>query len=222
MNQIISGLENINILEARIGKTPVKLDFLRTVFPIIRLIDLYSNSSLRSIRLAWLKKGWTPLNLFLTLQYMDLNLTSTSKNKKILLHERKKAYQPPPPVGGGGGTPTGGVPLPGGYPCWGGYPSRGTPLTSQMGYPPGQLDGVPPLPSQLDGGTPPDQPDGVPPPQVWTDTQTENITSSRTTYAVGNKTHRYPLHDSSHKTYYYVTTAICIFISTNDTVTEGE
>ena len=64
---------------------------------------------------------------------------------------------------------------------WGTLPSG-----PGMGYPPHlELDGVPP-PTWTWDGVPPHQPDGVPPPRVWTDKQTENITSSRTTYAVGN------------------------------------
>ena len=107
-----------------------------------------------------------------------------------------------------GGTP-GRRPLPGGtpgrYPPAGGYPGWAPPHLDLDGYPPHldldgvppclDLDGVPPC-LDLDGvppppgpgwGTPPPQSAGwVPPPQMWTDKQTENITSSRTTYAVGN------------------------------------
>ena len=97
-------------------------------------------------------------------------------------------------MGGGGGTPGGG----GGTPASVGT-QAGVPLTwSWMGYPP-HLDlgwgtppgpGVPPvswmgyLPLDLGWGTPPISRMGYPPP-LWTDKQTENITSSRTTYAVG-------------------------------------
>ena len=108
----------------------------------------------------------------------------------------------PPPPG-----PEMGYPPPG--------PGMGIPPVSWMGYPPTWTwDGVPPPPRlDLGWGTPPGPGmgyppwtgmgyhppawtwDGVPPPppsagwgtspQMWTDKQTENITSSRTTYAVG-------------------------------------
>ena len=104
------------------------------------------------------------------------------------------------------GTP-GGRPLPGGgYPRWvpparRGVPQAGAPLSGPwMGYPPPgpgkgvppptwTWDGVPPPPIWTWDGVPPPPPPiswmGYPPPEMWTDRQTENITSSRTTYAVG-------------------------------------
>ena len=119
----------------------------------------------------------------------------------------------PLPVGGypGRGSPAnGGVPQ-AGPPCWGGTPG-GAPLLGGVlrvgphhqldGVPPPhhELDGVPPSPPWAGWGTPlptmswmgypsplPSAGWGTPPPRVWTDTQSENITSSRTTYAVGKK-----------------------------------
>ena len=89
-----------------------------------------------------------------------------------------------------GGVPQVGAPPAGGYPGWvlpcRGVPRAGTPLLD--GVPPHhQLDGVPPTISWMGYPPPHHELDGVPPPppRVWTDTQTENITSSRTTYAVG-------------------------------------
>ena len=97
-------------------------------------------------------------------------------------------------AGGGvpwpGGYPGRGVPWPGGVPWSEGYPGQGGTLAGggypgQGGYP-SQVP-PPPPPGAGQGSTPPHQPDEVPPPPPsWTDTQSENITSSRTTYAVGN------------------------------------
>ena len=94
---------------------------------------------------------------------------------------------------GGGGT----------YPRQGGT-YLGTPLPPAK-VPPPPSQGTPPSPPIWTWPDPPPRPDlsrypprpdlsrypphpeGRYPPPVWTDRQTENITSSRTTYAVGNK-----------------------------------
>ena len=112
-----------------------------------------------------------------------------------------------------GGVPWAGPPYwqGGGYPGWGpsargipqagppywGVPQAGPPPSAGWGTPHHELDGVLPPPTMSWMGYPPPTISwmGYPPPptiswmgyppRVWTDTQSENITSSRTTYAVG-------------------------------------
>ena len=110
--------------------------------------------------------------------YIDYILHFNWINKKVLLHERKRhttcrVASTRYAALVGVGVSLLGYPPSAGWGSWMGVPPiswRGVPscLDQGRGYPPGQLDGVPP------------------PVEVWTDTQSENINSCHPSDAGGN------------------------------------